>query len=88
MMQIISNLEAHKLRRDTMIKYLDLKRQEQDWHGVMDAAADLREIEVMIKYHEDQEKFNWQKRDSNAIPDMGGLTGMAPLGSQADSQKG
>jgi len=29
-------------------EYLDLRRQMRDWHGVMDAAADIREIEAKI----------------------------------------
>jgi len=37
-------------RKITMIKYLKLKLEEEDWHGVMDAAADLRELEVEKKY--------------------------------------
>ena len=31
-----------------MEEYLDLRRQMRDWHGVMDAAADIREIEAKI----------------------------------------
>lgn len=27
-------------------RYLQMKVEEKDWHGVMDAAADLRELEV------------------------------------------
>lgn len=29
-------------------KYLDVCRQDRDWHGVMDAAADIREYEAMV----------------------------------------
>lgn len=35
---------------ELMKKYLMLKFQEQDWHGVMDAAADLRELMVEKKH--------------------------------------
>lgn len=35
-------------RRERMIKYLELKVEEQDWHGVADAAMDLREIDSAI----------------------------------------
>ena len=32
-----------------MLEYLMLKVHQQDWHGVADAAMDLREIEVKMK---------------------------------------
>lgn len=32
-----------------MAEYLKVKMSEEDWHGVADAAMDLREIEVEIK---------------------------------------
>jgi len=31
-----------------MERYLDLRREMRDWHGVMDAAADIREIEAKL----------------------------------------
>lgn len=40
------DLEKRKTR---MIDYLQLKVQEADWHGVADAAMDLREIEAQQK---------------------------------------
>lgn len=36
-------------KRDTLIDYLKLKTEEADWHGVADAACDLRELEVEIR---------------------------------------
>lgn len=30
-----------------MEMYLDQKRRLDDWHGVMDAAADIRELQIM-----------------------------------------
>lgn len=33
-------------RRSKMIQYLLLKVDEQDWHGVADAAMDLRDIDA------------------------------------------
>ncbi len=38
-----------KIQRDTMVNYLQIKMNEQDWHGVMDAAADLRDIDSELK---------------------------------------
>lgn len=39
-------LEQYHQRRSLMIRYLELKVAEADWHGVADAAMDLRELEV------------------------------------------
>lgn len=33
-------------QRETLIDYLLLKVQQMDWHGVADAAMDLRELEA------------------------------------------
>jgi len=38
------------VRKNFMIEYLKLKVTEEDWHGVADAAMDLREIEVELKF--------------------------------------
>jgi len=29
--------------------YLDMKRKQRDWHGVADAAMDIRELEAILK---------------------------------------
>ena len=34
-----------KDRKNKMIEYLLLKVKEEDWHGVADAAMDIRDIE-------------------------------------------
>lgn len=44
-MNLIKLIESRK----TMITYLQLKMDEQDWHGVADAAMDLREIDIQIR---------------------------------------
>lgn len=36
----------YKEKKATMLDYLKLKIQEQDWHGVADCAMDLREMEA------------------------------------------
>lgn len=36
-------------KRDTLVEYLKLKTEEADWHGVADAAMDLRELEIEIR---------------------------------------
>jgi len=37
-----------KERKRVMVEYLKLKLHEEDWHGVCDAANDLRELEVLL----------------------------------------
>lgn len=34
--------------RETYIAYLKMKVEEQDWHGVSDAANDLRELDAAL----------------------------------------
>lgn len=38
-----------KGQRESMITYLLLKVNSEDWHGVADAAMDLREIDATMK---------------------------------------
>lgn len=36
-------------RREALLVYMDtVVRPEEDWHGVMDCAADIREIEAKL----------------------------------------
>lgn len=37
------------VRRETLIIYLMENVHEEDWHGVMDAAADLREVDAELR---------------------------------------
>lgn len=43
------NLESLQYRRHVMQQYLQMKVNEEDWHGVQDAASDLRDIDSEIK---------------------------------------
>jgi hypothetical protein len=36
-------------QRETLIEYLELKVETEDWHGVADAAMDLRELDIRLK---------------------------------------
>jgi hypothetical protein len=36
-------------KRDTLIQYLIMKVDEEDWHAVCDAGMDLREIDVKLE---------------------------------------
>lgn len=40
---------ALRAQRMTLIAYLQMKVDEADWHGVADAAMDLRELEVALR---------------------------------------
>jgi len=40
-------------RRRGLIKYLKLKIDMEDWHGVADAACDLRELEAYERAREE-----------------------------------
>jgi hypothetical protein len=40
------------MQKKEMIAYLKLKLEQEDWHGVMDAAADIREIVAKMQIME------------------------------------
>ena len=42
------NIETLLQRRELYRNYLKMKVREQDWHGVADAANDLRELDAML----------------------------------------
>lgn len=44
--KIVDALNSLIEKRKTMVAYLELKVEEQDWHGVQDAASDLRDIDT------------------------------------------
>lgn len=46
---LASRLAYIKSSRETMEEYLHLKITEEDWHGVADAAMDLRDLEAEKK---------------------------------------
>lgn len=37
-----------KARKQVYVQYLLMKVEEQDWHGVSDAANDLRELDIIL----------------------------------------
>lgn len=37
------------IQRDGLIHYLKMKVEQEDWHGVQDAASDIREVEAKIE---------------------------------------
>jgi len=38
-------------RRDSLVAYLGMKIEAEDWHGVADAAMDLREIDAELSVY-------------------------------------
>jgi hypothetical protein len=42
----IKQLES---RKSVLIKYIEVKLAEEDWHGVSDACNDIREIEAKLE---------------------------------------
>ncbi len=47
-MDIAKEIEYLKEQRALMVDYLNLKIAVEDWHGVADAAMDLREIDAKL----------------------------------------
>ena len=41
-----------------LVEYIRLKIEQADWHGIADAANDIRVIEAQIKVLESIEKFD------------------------------
>jgi len=39
-------LKQIRMKHKLMVDYLKMKVEERDWHGVADAAMDLREVEA------------------------------------------
>jgi len=46
---VIYTVEELLIARKTLVEYLGMKTVAEDWHGVADAAADLRELDVAVK---------------------------------------
>jgi len=42
-------LQKAKARKETLLRYLDSCRAEEDMHGVRDAAADISIVDAMIQ---------------------------------------
>ncbi len=42
----MSGAQSPKARWEVYLAYLQMKVEERDWHGVADAATDLRELEA------------------------------------------
>lgn len=45
----LNQVEKLEKEKEGMVRYLLLKVDAEDWHGVADAAMDIREIEAKIK---------------------------------------
>lgn len=51
-METIPKLESFK---EGLIEYLKLKVEQADWHGVSDAANDIREVEAKLSVLREQD---------------------------------
>jgi len=49
-------LEILLRQKKSMVEYLLLKVEQEDWHGIADAAMDIREIVAKISILEDIKK--------------------------------
>ncbi len=47
-MLTVTQLEAHRVQ---LIAYLTMKLEAEDFHGVQDAASDLRELDAQLATH-------------------------------------
>lgn len=46
---IPARILALQSRHSVLLDYLDMATERADWHGVMDAAADLREVDAELE---------------------------------------
>jgi len=42
------SIEKLEIQRKVLIQYLESKLEAEDFHGVQDAASDIREIDAML----------------------------------------
>lgn len=45
-------MKYEKVDRDLLVRYLKMKVDQEDWHGVADAANDLREFDAYWEWKE------------------------------------
>lgn len=58
--------DAYVTRRRTLIEYLRMKVDQEDWHGAADACCDLRELDAEERGH--QERPRWARGEGNGTP--------------------
>jgi hypothetical protein len=46
--EVMARVNALKADLHSYTEYLDLKRREGDWHGVQDAASDIRDVAAAV----------------------------------------
>ena len=51
-MNLKKRLKKLSKQKRTMVRYLKEKLKNEDWHGVQDAASDLRDIEAAVEAFE------------------------------------
>jgi hypothetical protein len=53
--KLYNSRDALLTARKALIDYLLQKHQQEDWHGVADAAMDLREIDAKLELLDERE---------------------------------
>lgn len=56
-------IDQLKEDRKTHLDWLNYCLRQQDWHGVMDASADIREIEAKLSVLEPLLKSQYEKKE-------------------------
>lgn len=64
---MLPTIEKLEKRRASLIQYLLSKVDANDWHGVADAAMDLREIDAQLVLLEEMEIQNQSENDKQSI---------------------
>lgn len=70
-MKRIPTVESLKKRRHITIGDLMAKAENEDWHGVADAAMDLREIDSQLELLEVQKNQSLDLRTQNDVVRQG-----------------
>lgn len=57
-MDLLQEYNRLKKEKQGMTEYLRLKLEQEDWHGVADAAMDIRELVAKLELLEDIDESN------------------------------
>lgn len=66
--------QAIEFRKKTLLEYMKMKMNEQDWHGVADSAMDMRELETelkMILHFKQQIQIQQQEQQPKSVTTIG-----------------
>ncbi len=64
---MLDKMAASLLReKETMVLYLRLKLDQRDWHGVCDAANDIRDIDAKLELLGELQLTPYKKKQNDA----------------------